>query len=391
MNRIARPSFCLPLLAPLMLAACAATDDGAGRSGTAAAPRETIDWRAGEAGILENHVQLTFSRDYYRAGEAYFSPDGSRIIFQAVAAPAAGEKPAEYYAMYVADVRRERGRIVGLGAVREISPPGSANTCGWFHPTEPSTVFFGTTLVPPTDSDSPGYNRGSGRYKWMFPAEMRIVRMDLDDPDGELEVIIGEGTAYAAEDGTSPDGRHMVYCSLATGEGDIYIRDLETGLETQVVAADGYDGGPFFSPDGRRICYRSDRANNDLLQVYVADLAFDDDGRVVGIEREYQLTRNEDVNWGPYWHPDGRRLVYATSTIGHHNYEVFVIDADSGELPGSPGPVRYGTGARRVTHASGADVLPTFSADGRTMLWTSQRGAGGRSQVWVADFVLPLD
>jgi hypothetical protein len=43
----------------------------------------------------------------------------------------------------------------------------------------------------------------------------------------------------------------------------------------------------------------------------------------------------------------------------------------------------------RITDASGADVLPVFSRDGRTMMWTAQRGEGERSsQVWVAAFDL---
>ena len=113
---------------------------------------------------------------------------------------------------------------------------------------------------------------------------------------------------------------------------------------------------------------------------------------MIGTESEYQLTDNTAVNWAPFWHPDGRHLVYATSELGHTNYEVFIIDADPGTLTTSPSStVRYGTRKRRVTAANGADVLPAFSTDGRTMIWTSQRGADGRSQLWVADFVLDID
>ena len=54
----------------------------------------------------------------------------------------------------------------------------------------------------------------------------------------------------------------------------------------------------------KRIVYRSDRRGNDLLQLYVADLASSmKQGSIVGIEKEYQLTDNEHVNWGPFWHP----------------------------------------------------------------------------------------
>ena len=81
--------------------------------------------------------------------------------------------------------------------------------------------------------------------------------------------------------------------------------------------------------------------------------------------------------------------MYATSEVGHRNYEVFLIDADPGTMPTSPGPVRYGTTRTRVTHAPKADVLPAFNRDGTTMIWTSQRSSDGNSQLWVADFNLP--
>ncbi|MCH7570702.1 MAG: PD40 domain-containing protein [Deltaproteobacteria bacterium] len=47
--------------------------------------------------------------------------------------------------------------------------------------------------------------------------------------------------------------------------------------------ADGYDGGPFFSPDQKRICYRSDRKGDHLLQLFVSDLAFNENGTIVGV------------------------------------------------------------------------------------------------------------
>ena len=100
---------------------------------------------------------------------------------------------------------------------------------------------------------------------------------------------------------------------------------------------------------------------------------------------------NEHVNWAPFWHPQGRHLIYATSEMGRENYEVFAIDADPGNLPGSDGTVRYGTRKRRITVASRFDGLPVFDSKGNVMLWTSQRGEDGRSQLWVADLILDFE
>jgi hypothetical protein len=360
-----------------------------------AAVADRVSWREAEQGILERHVQLTFPDRFVKAGEAYFSPNGARIIFQAVEVPQEGGPADEFYAMYVADlVRNAAGRVTGIENIKRISPAGSANTCGWFHPHDPALVLFATTMGPPTDSSPPGYNRSSGRYRWMFPPEMRIVTVPMDRADGTsapLDVVVDRGGAYAAEGALSPDGRNLVFCSLESGDGDLFVKNLLTGHVAPVVQIDGYDGGPFFSPDGRRICYRSDRRGDHLLQLFVGDLAFNEGGEVVGLRREYQLTDNTHVNWCPFWHPDGRHLVYSTSEVGHHNYEIFLLDADPGDLPGSTGSVKYGTRKRRVTHAEGSDVLPVFNSDATLMMWTSRRSDDGSIQLWLADFVMELD
>ena len=224
-----------------------------------------------EATNLVDPVQLTFNDRFVKAGESYFSPDGERVIFQAVE-QVEGEPPADFYAMFVADiVRDDAGRTRSIENIRRISPEGSANTCGWFHPVDPDIVIFGTTLAPPSDETPPGYQRGSGRYRWQFPPEMRIVATDLGVNDGTAETLdqlVGDGTSYVAEGSFSPDGRHLLYTSLEAGQGDIYVKDLATGITVHLVSAPGYDGGPFFSPDGRRIAYRSDRHANNLLQGY---------------------------------------------------------------------------------------------------------------------------
>lgn len=342
-------------------------------------------------GFLGTPRQLTFPNAFAKAGEAYFSPDGSKIVFQAISRVGDEEPEDPFYAMFVADlVEGETGPK--LENIKRVSPVGSANTCGWFDPKDPDVLWFASTVEPPTASEAPGYQRASGRYKWMFPPQMRIVRTHLDKADGtaeSLEVMQGDGTAYVAEGSLSPDGRYLVFCSLASGQGDLFIKDLHSGKTIPLVTTPGYDGGPFFSPDGNRICYRSDRHNNNHLQLFVAELERGDDGVITGVRREHQLTDNAHVNWCPFWHPDGAHIVYSTSELGHRNYEVFMVDAWQDD-PTNPTGMRYGTAQRRVTHGERADVLPAFDADGKRMMWTSQRDPGGTSQLWIAPFTLDV-
>lgn len=383
----------------------------------AAAP---VDWKVAESALLTRHIQLTRREDFIKAGEAYFSRDGRRIIFQAIPVPKAGDGPDQFYSMYVADVAFDDETVKGLTNIKRVSPPGSANTCGWFHPTDNNRVLFGSTIVLPSAKGKPGFQVGTSRYIWQFPEEMEVVTVDpklqtrgaAADPKP-----LFSRPGYDAECSYSADGRLVLYANVDPAkakpdghqDADIYIFDTKTGVQHPIVVAPGYDGGPFFSADGDWICYRSDRAGNDLLQVYVAKLKYqvDADGtRIpVGIEREYQLTHNEHVNWGPFWHPSGGFLVYATSEVSHRNYEVFAIEADlkklealsstdaaRAEVSGAPSVVVPDARTRRVTFADGADVLPVFSPDGKYMMWTSQRGPKldseekPSSQLWIASW-----
>lgn len=360
----------------------------------ALADDDTQPWVETERGILENHVQLTSDAQFRKAGECYFSPDGRRIIFQAIERREDPAQEEKFYQMFVADLVYERGRISHIDRLKRLTPPGSASTCGWFHPTEPDVVIFGCTVVVPKDPGKSGYQRGSRRYIWQFPQEMDVVRCNLNEADGTaatLERLVADPDSYLAECVIRADGRYLVYCERPVtegrNEGDLLIMDLADGRKIPVTGKAGYDGGPFFSPDGKRLCYRSDRRGDDLLQVFVAELAFDSAGNILGVEREFQLTDNVHVNWAPYWHPGGKHLIYTTSEVGHENYEVFLIDAD----PGAEGsPAKYGTRKRRVTFADKFDGIPVFNADGTTMMWTSQRSASRTSQIWAADFVLSL-
>jgi hypothetical protein len=393
------PMIMSPGLILLCVVGCGLDPDPHAHDGAGATPPAAADHTET---FLADIVRLTNPEAFSRAGEAYFSPDRRWIIFQAV--PTQDETGAQpRYSMYVAPVSRdETGRITGAGDPILISSPGSANTCGWFHPSLPGVVLFGSTMAPPHTEAQAGYSRDTSRYTWDFPPEMEIVtrtvRAIVEDsvqnstvraellarPDVERAVPMFTTDGYDAEGSWSPDGRFVLYTHMdpATLDADIHLYDIAAGRSIPIVVAPGYDGGPFFSPDGKRVCYRSDRKGDNLLQVFVADLAFDERGVPTRIERETQLTSNGHVNWAPFWHPSGAYLVYATSQVSHRNYEVFAIAAHTSADGSLPTPVR-------VTGAEGFDGLPVFSSDGAAMMWTGQRdapdAAGKRtSQIYAA-------
>ena len=380
-----------------------------------------------EGPYLKGHRQLTFPARFFKAGEAYFEAGGTPrwIIFQAIERPRAGAdgvvpEAETNYAMYIAKLKRDGekndGAIMGLEEPLLISPPNSANTCGWFHPTEAGRVLFGSTVIKPSSEETPGYSRDRKLYSWQFPTEMRVVTtvseaMRLDkfvqqsaaDPSGKNIMRsptasptdagkVGElltlpnGPGYAAECSWSKDGRFVLftYRDPKTSNPDIWVHDTTTNKSTALITARGYNGGPFFSPDGKAIVYRSDRRGDSNLQLFASTLAYDAAGAITGIAAETQMTDDANVSWAPYFHPGGQYVIYASSAIGHSNYEVFAMKFDLAKKPSEQV-------IARVTTAPGFDGLPAFSDDGKVMMWTSQRGGKidgeqrPSSQLWVAE------
>jgi TolB protein len=413
------------LIVALMLAAglAGAPVPGAAVSNPVPNPVPNPDWDAEwpqrESWCLSGHVQLTSETEFAKAGESYFSPDGNMIIFQGTPRPEGDAPEDRHYGMYTAAViRSASGEFIGLGPRTLLSEPGSANTCGWFHPTDFSErhyrVLFGSTVAPPNEDAASGYQRGTSRYTWQFPNEMEVLAGNIlmadravriktelkvdgqvvrrtEDEAEDVFALAGEFApiwtrdGYDAEASWSPDGRHVLYTRLKPGsdDGDLWVYDTVTETHTELIAEPGYDGGPFFSPCGSRICYRSDRRGDKALQLYISELAFDETGKVTGIAREIPITDNEHVNWAPFFTPDGSMLFYASSEVSHSNYEVFAVDITT-DRPAA------GRATVRITDARGFDGLPVFTPDGTWTMWTAQRGAlvAGEmrpsSQLWAA-------
>lgn len=317
---------------------------------------------------LTDIIQLTTG--FARAGEAYFSPDMTHVIFQA-----SPERDA-HYQMFLAKVTRDGDRIVGVGEPMRISEENSRNTCGYFSP-DGKTIIFGSTVGKERpDEAGGGYKREGRSYVWSFPTGMEIHVADNWQRGDYSTKPLTDNDVYDAECAYSPDGKWICFTRGAGKDADLYVMRADGSDAVKVVGAPGYDGGPFFSPDGKRLVYRSDRKGNDLLQIFVADLAFDEAGNITGMKEERQLTNDNHVNWGPYWHPGGKHIVYATSVHGHHNYELYLMRDD-------------GTKPTRITYAPGADVLPVFAPDGKWLMWTSKRTPDGTTQVFAARFKLP--
>ena len=84
-----------------------------------------------------------------------------------------------------------------------------------------------------------------------------------------------------------------------------------------------------------------------------------------------RLTRMAEVNYSlPSWSPDGRTILFVSERDG--NFEVYVMNAD-------------GSGKRNVTRHPGHDSAPTWSPDGRKIAFTTKRDGNFEVYVMNAD------
>lgn len=299
-----------------------------------------------EQTFLTNIQQVTFPEmGFDKAGEAYFSPDEDRIIFQAVPVG------KQHYQMYVMELNEGNPVMISTGE--------GACTCGFFHPKLQKVIFASShdsPLVGQTNKPK------EGKYTWDLTPYMNIYEANFDGTD---LVPLTCGSAYHAECAYSPDGTEIVFASNESGTMNLYIMSADGSNVRQVTHTDySYNGGPFFSPDGTKVVFRSDRDVPDYLQIFTIDR----DG-----SGEVQLTDNTSVNWAPYWHPDGRHVIFTKSLGKYHRYELFILNRETGN-------------EKRVTFNESFDGLPVFNHDGTKLMWTSKRGKDGTCQIFMADF-----
>lgn len=306
----------------------------------------------GDVARLETHLaDVRMLTDRGENAEAYFSPDGTRLIFQSSPDTASCD---QIYVMKVdgSDVRR-------------VSNGQGRTTCGFFTRDARHIVYASTHGQSPACPPRPSMARG---YVWPIYDGYDIYRANAD---GTGTVALTKTPGYDAEATVGPDGR-IVFTSVRDGDMEIYSMAGDGSDVKRLTNLPGPDGGAFYSPDGTQIVFRGrhPEAGTPEFVEYFALLkeglwrptstelyVMNADGSNIR-----QITRNGAANFAPYWTPDGKRLIFSSNlhNVKGRDFELFLIDADGRNL-------------ERVTHHPDFDGFPMFSPDGTHLVFASNR------------------
>lgn len=321
--------------------------------------------------FLKNTRQLIYEGN--RSGEGYFSDDGRYLIFQS-------EREADnpFYQIYILDFE--------TGDIHRVSPGTGKTTCAYFQWTGDRVMYSSSHLDPDAvkkqkeelDFRATGKER---RYAWDYETTMDIFTANRDGSDIKR---LTEAEGYDAEGSYSPDGKLIVYSTNKDVYGrklskeeqqkmevdpsyfcELYIMDADGSNKKRLTDVPGYDGGPFFSPDGERIIWRRFSEDGHTADVYTMNIDGTD---------EQRITDFGCLSWAPFYHPSGDYIVWAANKLGYANFEVYMTD-----VHGLKEPVR-------VTFTDKFDGLPVFSPDGTKLVWTSARTSDGKAQLFIADW-----
>ena len=308
----------------------------------------------GEAKHLKNVRQLTFGG---QNAEAYFSLDDKYLIFQH---QGEGVPCDQIYTIPVdtPDGKPATPKLVSTGKGR--------TTCSYFFPSGDRILFSSTHASSPDCPPKPDYSRG---YVWPIYDTYQIFT--AKSGGGDLKQLT-HAHGYNAESTITRDGKHIVFTSTRNGDLDIYTMNADGSDVKQLTHELGYDGGPFWSYDGQKIVYRAQHPTTpeeiadykDLLSkglIRPGNLeiwVMNEDGT-----NKHQVTHNGAANFAPYWHPDGKRIVFASNVADPKNgrdFDLYIIHED-------------GTGLERITYAPDFDAFPMFTSDGKRLVWASNR------------------
>jgi Tol biopolymer transport system component len=313
---------------------------------------------------LRNLKQLTFGGEN---AEAYFSSDGKQLIFQSTREGRACDQ------IYTMNIDGSNAKMISTGDGR--------TTCSYIFPGGRRILYSSTHLGSKECPPRPDFSQG---YVWAVYPSFDIFTAK---PDGSDLKQLTNTAGYDAETTITLDGKKLVFTSMRDGDLEIYTMKADGTNVKRLTNELGYDGGPFWSYDGKQIVYRASHPQTEQQKADYIRLLKQNLIRPTTLEiwvmnadgsNKRQVTRNGKANFGPYFFPDGKRIIFSSNMDDPRgrNFDLYRINVD-------------GTGLERLTFNPTFDGFPMFSPNGKKLVFASNRNAAkeGDTNIFIADWV----
>lgn len=299
--------------------------------------------------------------------EAYLSFDQKRLILQAKT------DGLECDQIFTMNIDGSDKKMVSTGKGR--------TTCSYFMPGDDKIIYASTHLSGDKCPPNPDFSKG---YVWKLYDEFEIF---IADANGENIVQVTNNDSYDAEATVSPKGDKIVFTSLRDGDPELYLMDIDGSNQERITFEKGYDGGAFFSQDGSKLVYRASRPVTDkelqdydelvkeklvrpgVLEIHVMDIE---------TKKVTKVTNFGKASFAPFMHPSGDKIIFCSNVNSKdpRNFDLYLINSD-------------GTGLEQVTFNETFDGFPMFTADGKHLVFASNRfnKERGDTNVFIAEWV----
>lgn len=318
---------------------------------------------AQEPAHLDNIKQLTFGG---QNAEAYWSPDGGRLIFQTT------RDKLDCDQIFIMNADGSDQHMVSTGKGR--------TTCAYFLKDNKHILYASTHEANP--ACPPPADRSKG-YVWAVYGGYDIY---LATDEGKILKKLTDTPGYDAEGTVNWKTGKIVYTSMQSGDLELWTMNEDGSAKKQITKTEGYDGGPVFSRDGKKIAWRANHPGTpEGMKQYRALLAenlttpmkmelfvSDADG-----SNARQITDFGCASFAPTFTPDGKKLLFSSNkhACDSRKFELYLINVD-------------GTGLEQVTNFGGFTSFPEFSPDGKKLVFASDRDAKARYEfnIFTADW-----
>jgi Tol biopolymer transport system component len=287
--------------------------------------------------------------------EAYWSPDGKRLIFQST------RKPYDCDQEFIMNADGSDQHLVSTGK--------GQTTCGYFLPDNKHIIYASTHMEGDACPKPPDRSKG---YVWgVFGFDIYLATLD-----GKIEKRLTEAPGYDAEATVNWKTGRVVYTSVSSGDLELWTMGMDGSNKKQITHKIGYDGGAVFSRDGDRLVWRANYPKTQEEVVRYKSLLADHLTAPMKMEivvadadgkNAKTITDFGCASFAPTFTPDGKKILFSSNkhACDSRKFELFLMNLD-------------GSGLEQVTDFGGFTSFPEFSPDGTTLVFCSDKDAKER-------------